>query len=65
MFLNEIYGSLGANDNSFTEDSNYKPNSPYSATKAAGDHLVRAWNKTYSLPTIIIILVIITVMAIS
>ena len=49
----EIYGSLGASDNSFTEDSNYEPNSPYSATKAAGDHLVRAWNKTYSLPTII------------
>jgi len=49
----EVYGSLGINDNSFTEESNYEPNSPYSATKAAGDHLVRAWNKTYSLPTII------------
>ena len=49
----EVYGSLGPNDNPFTEESNYKPNSPYSATKAAGDHLVRAWNKTYSLPVII------------
>ena len=48
----EVYGSLGPKDSPFTEESNYSPNSPYSSTKAAGDHLVRAWNKTYSLPVI-------------
>ena len=49
----EIYGSLGANDNSFTEDSNYKPNSPYSATKAGAEELVVAYENTYGLPAII------------
>lgn len=48
----EVYGSLGPNDKPFTELSNYKPNTPYSATKAAGDMLVRSYNKTYGLPTI-------------
>jgi dTDP-glucose 4,6-dehydratase len=45
----EVYGSLGA-DGFFTEKTSYKPNSPYSASKAASDHLVRAYNKTYGLP---------------
>ena len=44
----EVYGSLGA-DGYFTEDTPYRPNSPYSASKAASDHLVRAYNKTYGL----------------
>jgi dTDP-glucose 4,6-dehydratase len=48
----EVYGSL-QNEGLFTESSQYKPNSPYSASKAASDHLVRAWNKTYGIPTII------------
>jgi len=48
----EVYGSLNENDPKFDEKTTYKPNSPYSASKAASDHLVRAWNKTYSLPTI-------------
>lgn len=48
----EVYGSLDLNDPPFTELSNYKPNTPYSATKAAGDMLVRAYHKTYGLPTI-------------
>ena len=47
-----MYGSLNLNDNSSTEDSPYKPNSPYAASKAAADHLVRAWNKTFNLPTL-------------
>ena len=47
----EVYGSLD-NDDFFDEKSQYKPNSPYSASKASSDHLVRAWNKTYGLPTI-------------
>jgi dTDP-glucose 4,6-dehydratase len=49
----EVYGSLNLDDPKFNEDNNYKPNSPYSASKAASDHLVRAWNETYKLPTII------------
>ena len=49
----EVYGSLLSNENSFTEKSPYKPNSPYSASKASSDHLVRSWNKTYKLPSII------------
>ena len=49
----EVYGSLGDNDQAFTETNRYEPNSPYSASKAASDHLVRAYNQTYSLPTII------------
>jgi len=48
----EVYGSLGA-QGLFTEDTTYAPNSPYSASKAASDHLVRAWHHTYGLPTII------------
>lgn len=48
----EVFGSLGA-DGLFTEDSPYRPNSPYSASKAAADHLVRAWGETYGLPVII------------
>lgn len=49
----EVYGSLEKNENAFTEHSKYKPNSPYSASKAGSDHLVRAWQKTYGLPCII------------
>lgn len=49
----EVYGSLKENEVKFNEESRYKPNSPYSASKAASDHLVRAWFKTYGLPTII------------
>jgi len=48
----EIYGSLGP-EGRFTEDSPVRPSSPYSASKAAADHLVRAWNRTYGLPTVI------------
>ena len=48
----EVYGSLGP-EGKFTEESPYQPNSPYSASKAAADHLVRAYHHTYSLPTII------------
>ncbi len=48
----EVYGTLGEND-LFTETSKYDPSSPYSASKAASDHLVRAWNRTYGLPTVI------------
>ncbi len=47
----EVFGSLGA-DGLFHEDSAYRPSSPYSATKAASDHLVRAWHHTYGLPTV-------------
>lgn len=49
----EVYGSLGATDAPFTENSTLLPNSPYSASKAAGDCLVRAFNKTYGLNTLI------------
>ena len=52
----EVYGDLGKNSEKtdlFTEDSPYDPSSPYSASKACSDHLVRAWQKTYSLPVII------------
>ncbi len=45
----EVYGSLG-DSGQFTEDTPYAPNSPYSASKAASDHLVRAWGETYGLP---------------
>lgn len=48
----EVYGSLGA-EGHFTEDTAYAPNSPYSASKAASDHLVRAWGETYGLPVLI------------
>lgn len=49
----EVYGSLTFDDPKFTEENKYQPNSPYSASKAASDHLVRAWGETYKLPTII------------
>ncbi len=48
----EVYGTLGANDAPFTEDSQYRPNSPYAASKAAADHLVRAYSQTFSLPVL-------------
>lgn len=47
----EVFGSLGA-DGFFREDTAYQPNSPYSASKAASDHLVRAWHHTYGLPVV-------------
>jgi dTDP-glucose 4,6-dehydratase len=49
----EVFGSLGDHDPAFTEQSNYAPNSPYSASKAAADHLVRAYHHTYGLPTLV------------
>jgi len=49
----EVYGSLGSADPAFTEQSRYVPNSPYSASKAASDHLVRSYWKTYQLPMLI------------
>jgi dTDP-glucose 4,6-dehydratase len=48
----EVYGSLGPNDPPFVETRAYEPNSPYSASKAASDHLVRAYSHTYALPTL-------------
>ena len=48
----EVYGSLAADEPAFTENTAYEPNSPYSASKAAGDHLVRAYHQTYGLPTL-------------
>jgi dTDP-glucose 4,6-dehydratase len=48
----EVYGSLGPDDHPFTETNAYAPNSPYSASKAAADHLVRAYHHTYGLPTL-------------
>ncbi|MBX3600259.1 MAG: dTDP-glucose 4,6-dehydratase [Rubrivivax sp.] len=48
----EVYGSLGPGDPAFTETHPYQPNSPYSASKAASDHLVRAWHHTYELPVL-------------
>jgi dTDP-glucose 4,6-dehydratase len=47
----EVYGTLGPDDPPFTETTSYAPNSPYSASKAAADHLVRAYQHTYQLPT--------------
>jgi len=49
----EVFGSLGLDDLPFTEKSRYKPNSPYSASKASSDFLVRSWNKTYKVPSLI------------
>ena len=49
----EVFGALGKNDPPFTETTPYDPRSPYSASKAASDHLVRAWHHTYGLPTIV------------
>jgi dTDP-glucose 4,6-dehydratase len=48
----EVYGSLEPSDAPFTEQNRYEPNSPYSASKAASDHLVRAWHHTYGLPVL-------------
>ena len=48
----EVYGSLGESDPAFTELNRYEPNSPYSASKAASDHLVRSYHHTYGLPTL-------------
>jgi dTDP-glucose 4,6-dehydratase len=48
----EVYGSLGPEDPAFTECHPFEPNSPYSASKAASDHLVRAWHHTYGLPVL-------------
>jgi dTDP-glucose 4,6-dehydratase len=48
----EVFGTLG-NEGYFTEKTAYDPSSPYSASKAGSDHLVRAWNRTYGLPTIV------------
>lgn len=48
----EVYGSLSPNDPAFKESNPYEPNSPYSASKAASDHLVRAWHHTYGLPVL-------------
>ena len=49
----EVYGDLKSNDDLFTETTKYAPSSPYAASKAAADHLVRAWHRTYQLPIII------------
>lgn len=49
----EVYGDLAGTDNLFTETTPYAPSSPYSASKASSDHLVRAWQRTYGLPTIV------------
>src|SRR6185503_14206041 len=48
----EVYGSLATTDPAFSETTAYAPNSPYSASKAAADHLVRAYRHTYGLPTL-------------
>lgn len=49
----EVYGSLSPTDPQFSETNAYRPNSPYSASKASSDHLVRAWNKTFGLPIVL------------
>jgi dTDP-glucose 4,6-dehydratase len=48
----EVYGTLATDDPAFAETNRYEPNSPYSASKAASDHLVRAWHHTYGLPVL-------------
>ena len=48
----EVYGTLGPDDHPFMETTPYAPNSPYSASKAGSDHLVRAWHETYGLPVV-------------
>ncbi|HXI35337.1 MAG TPA: dTDP-glucose 4,6-dehydratase, partial [Burkholderiales bacterium] len=48
----EVYGSLGPHDPAFTEETPFAPNSPYAASKASSDHLVRAYHHTYGLPTL-------------
>lgn len=49
----EVYGDLEFREPAFTEESTYKPSSPYSASKAASDHMVRAWHRTYGLPVLV------------
>jgi dTDP-glucose 4,6-dehydratase len=49
----EVYGDLEGTDDLFTEETSYEPSSPYSASKASSDHLVRAWHRTYGLPVIV------------
>ncbi|CAM6595496.1 TPA: dTDP-glucose 4,6-dehydratase [Klebsiella aerogenes] len=49
----EVYGDLDGTDDLFTEETSYAPSSPYSASKAGSDHLVRAWNRTYGLPVVV------------
>ncbi len=49
----EVYGDLESTADFFTEQTPYSPSNPYSASKASGDHLVRAWHRTYNLPTIV------------
>ncbi|WP_322803465.1 dTDP-glucose 4,6-dehydratase [Vibrio alfacsensis] len=49
----EVYGDLEGTDDLFTETTSYAPSSPYSASKASSDHLVRAWQRTYGLPTVV------------
>ena len=49
----EVFGDLEKDDPKFTESTSYNPSSPYSASKASSDHLVRAWGRTYGLPILI------------
>lgn len=49
----EVFGDLGADMSPFTEETKYDPSSPYSASKASSDHLVRAWHRTFKLPVLI------------
>src|SRR5690606_25201348 len=49
----EVYGDSDASEDLFTEDTSYTPSSPYSASKASSDHLVRAWGRTYGLPILV------------
>ncbi|TNF93443.1 MAG: dTDP-glucose 4,6-dehydratase [Gammaproteobacteria bacterium] len=49
----EVYGDLEGTDDLFTEETSYAPSSPYSASKAGSDHLVRAWNRTYKFPVVL------------
>ena len=49
----EVYGDLEGTDDLFTEETSYSPSSPYSASKASSDHLVRAWYRTYGLPVVV------------
>ncbi|WP_112478408.1 dTDP-glucose 4,6-dehydratase [Vibrio variabilis] len=49
----EVYGDLEGTDDLFTEDTSYEPSSPYSASKAGSDHLVRAWGRTYGFPVLV------------
>ena len=49
----EVYGDLEGKDSLFTEETSYAPSSPYSASKASSDHLVRSWHRTFGLPILI------------